>query len=113
MMADPEVADGLADPIGRTPADAWRSLAAARFPGSGRGLVPGPPALGKGYATEAARAAIAYCFPDLKADEVISVIRPGNKRSLSVAERIGHRLLRETDYKDTPALIYGQQNPTS
>ncbi|GAA1841155.1 hypothetical protein GCM10009736_03600 [Actinomadura bangladeshensis] len=27
MTADPQVADGLADPIGRTPSDAWRNLA--------------------------------------------------------------------------------------
>ncbi|MEU8347495.1 Protein N-acetyltransferase, RimJ/RimL family [Actinomadura meyerae] len=145
MMADPEVADGLADPIGRTPADAWRSLALFighreirgyshwavieratgrfigragpwqphGFPGLGVGWCLARPHWGKGYATEAARAAIAYCFTDLRADEVISVIRPGNKRSISVAERIGHRLLRETDYKNSPALIYGQQNPAS
>lgn len=143
MMADPQVADGLADPIGRTPADAWRSLALFighreirgyshwavieratghfvgragpwqphGFPGLGVGWCLARPHWGKGYATEAARAAITYCFTTLKAPEVISVIRPGNTRSISVAERIGHHLLHETAYNNAPALIYGQQNP--
>jgi RimJ/RimL family protein N-acetyltransferase len=143
MMADPQVADGLAEPVGRSPADAWRSLAvfighreirgyshwavveratgrfAGRagpwrphgFPGLGVGWCFARAHWGKGYATEAARAAIAYCFGDLDAEEVISVIRPGNTRSVAVAERIGHRFLREVDYKGGPALVYGQRRP--
>ncbi|WP_165978359.1 GNAT family N-acetyltransferase [Actinomadura darangshiensis] len=145
MMADPQVADGLAEPVGRSADDAWRSLAvfighreirgyshwavveratgefAGRagpwrphgFPGLGVGWCLARAHWGKGYATEAARAAIAYCFAGLDADEVISVIRPGNTRSVSVAERIGHRLLREIDYKGGPALVYGQRRGES
>ena len=82
------------------------------FPGLGVGWCLARAHWGKGYATEAARAAITYCFTTLDTDEIISVIRPENTRSIAVAERIGHRLLRETDYKNTPALIYGQQSPT-
>lgn len=145
MMADPQVAEGLADPVGPSPADAWRSLALFighreirgyshwavveratgrfvgragpwkphDFPGLGVGWCLAREHWGKGYATEAARAAVAYCFTTLGADEVISVIRPGNTCSIAVARRIGHRFLRETDYKNAPALIYAQQRPAA
>lgn len=52
-----------------------------------------------------------YCFTEIGAEEVVSVIRPGNARSVSVAERIGHRFLREIDYKGGPALVYGRRRP--
>lgn len=82
------------------------------FPGLGVGWCLARPHWGKGCATEAARAALTYFFTALNADEAISVIRPGNTRSIAVAERIGHHFLRETDYKNAPALIYGQQRLT-
>ena len=50
---------------------------------------------GKGYATEAATAAISWAFdnqPDLA--EVVSVILPANTRSIRVAERLGMTLAR-------------------
>ena len=47
---------------------------------------------GRGYATEAARAAIAYAFDDLRCSRIISLIVPGNERSIAVARRLGERL---------------------
>lgn len=50
---------------------------------------------GRGYATEAATAAISWAFntrPDLT--EVISVILPDNQRSIRVAERLGMTIAR-------------------
>lgn len=44
---------------------------------------------GAGYATEAARAALAFAFVDLGLDEVVSIAVPANVRSLAVMERIG------------------------
>jgi len=43
----------------------------------------------KGYATEAARAAIAYGFGELGLDEIVSFTYVGNVRSRGVMERLG------------------------
>lgn len=44
---------------------------------------------GRGYATEAARAALDYAFDTLKLDEVVSMTVPGNARSRRVMEKLG------------------------
>ena len=44
---------------------------------------------GKGYATEAARAAVEYAFETLGRDEVISIARPDNLASRRVMEKVG------------------------
>jgi len=46
-------------------------------------------AWGKGYATEAARAAAEYAFRELRRTHLIHLILPGNTRSIRVAERLG------------------------
>jgi RimJ/RimL family protein N-acetyltransferase len=47
---------------------------------------------GKGYATEAADRCLTYAFSELGRAHVISLIHPGNVRSIRVAERLGERL---------------------
>jgi RimJ/RimL family protein N-acetyltransferase len=42
-----------------------------------------------GYATEAARAAVAHAFAQLDLDELVSMTTPGNIRSRAVMERLG------------------------
>ena len=44
---------------------------------------------GRGYATEGARAALAYGFECLGLDEIVSFTVPGNLRSIRVMEKIG------------------------
>jgi len=44
---------------------------------------------GKGYAYEAATAALDTAFEDLSLDEVISLVRPGNDRSEKLAKLLG------------------------
>lgn len=44
---------------------------------------------GRGYATEAARAARDYAFDTLHAEQVVSYIDPDNAASIRVAERLG------------------------
>lgn len=44
---------------------------------------------GQGYATEAAGFLLDYAFADLKLSRLISLIEPGNARSVAVAKRIG------------------------
>ncbi|HET6506755.1 MAG TPA: GNAT family N-acetyltransferase [Baekduia sp.] len=46
-------------------------------------------AWGRGYATEAARAALAFAFEEHGMREVIAIVDPENARSLRVAEKLG------------------------
>jgi ribosomal-protein-alanine N-acetyltransferase len=46
-------------------------------------------AWGRGYASEAARAAAAFAFAELELDELVSFTVPENTRSRAVMERIG------------------------
>jgi RimJ/RimL family protein N-acetyltransferase len=46
-------------------------------------------AWGKGYATEAAKAAVEHGFNHLRLERIISLIQSGNTPSVAVAERIG------------------------
>jgi RimJ/RimL family protein N-acetyltransferase len=47
-------------------------------------------AWGRGLATEAARAALAFGFgPEHRMAEILAIVSPGNERSLRVAEKLG------------------------
>jgi RimJ/RimL family protein N-acetyltransferase len=46
-------------------------------------------AWGHGYATEAARAAIAFGFAEHGVEEILAIVDPGNERSLRVCEKLG------------------------
>jgi RimJ/RimL family protein N-acetyltransferase len=69
------------------------------------------PRWGRGYATEAASAALQYAFDVLGREQVISLIRPNNHRSIALAERIGETRLGETELLGGPVLIYGVERP--
>jgi len=61
---------------------------------------------GQGYATEAARACVAYGFETLRAPRLISLVRPENLPSRRVAEKAGMSIASETVYKGIPHLVY-------
>lgn len=61
---------------------------------------------GRGYAFEAAKAARDYAFGPLDRDRLISLIRPGNERSVRVAERLGEKLAGEVELLGSKALLY-------
>jgi RimJ/RimL family protein N-acetyltransferase len=44
---------------------------------------------GHGYATEAARASLAFGFDTLGLDEIVAMVVPDNQRSIAVCERLG------------------------
>lgn len=46
-------------------------------------------AWGRGYATEAARAAVAFGFDEHGIEEILSIVDPGNERSLRVCAKLG------------------------
>lgn len=62
------------------------------WPGNEVGWALHPDAWGKGYATEAAEAALGYAFDRLGWDEVIHCIDPANAASRAVARRLGSTL---------------------
>jgi RimJ/RimL family protein N-acetyltransferase len=61
---------------------------------------------GRGYATEMARACMRYAFETLKADHIISLIRPDNQPSRRVAEKNGLIVDREYLWHEQPHLVY-------
>ena len=66
---------------------------------------------GSGYAPEAARACMDYAFNKLGVECVISMIRPGNRNSIRVAEKNG--LVREkvVFWRGHDTCIYAKQRP--
>jgi RimJ/RimL family protein N-acetyltransferase len=62
---------------------------------------------GRGYAIEGARAAMRFAFEELSQPRVISLIQPGNERSIRVAEKLGESLEGRLDVNGQEALVYG------
>jgi len=61
---------------------------------------------GKGYATEAAQAALDYGFEQLGLDEIVALTVPANWRSRRVMERLGMTRVPKDDF-DHPKLPDG------
>jgi RimJ/RimL family protein N-acetyltransferase len=59
------------------------------------------PFWGQGLASEGAAAAAEAAFAHLALGEVVSLINPGNRRSIAVAERLGMNRAREVCRPDT------------
>jgi RimJ/RimL family protein N-acetyltransferase len=53
---------------------------------------------GRGYATEGARAAVAFGFERLGLEEIVAFTVPGNLRSIRVMEKIGMTFSEEFDH---------------
>jgi ribosomal-protein-alanine N-acetyltransferase len=61
---------------------------------------------GEGIAPEAARAARDWAFANLEVDHLISLVRPENRPSGRVAEKIGMQVDREVDHKGFRHNVY-------
>ncbi len=72
---------------------------------------------GKGYATEAGRATLAFAFDTLGWTRVIHVILTGNEPSIAVAKKLGSAFIRSQQglagVTDQEVNIYGQDAPVS
>jgi RimJ/RimL family protein N-acetyltransferase len=77
------------------------------WPGFELGWVVERSRWGRGYAPEAAGAALQYAREILGQERVISLIRPANAASIRVAEKIGHRHQGSLVLFEKEALIYG------
>lgn len=70
------------------------------------GWVLAPHAHGRGLATEAAEAALAWADRHLGAPRTACIIAPENRASIRVAEKCGYRLLATTTHKGEPTLMF-------
>jgi RimJ/RimL family protein N-acetyltransferase len=64
------------------------------------------PYWGRGFALEAARAALTHAFEHLHWPRAISLIDPQNSRSIRLAERLGERLEGETEVRGHRVCVY-------
>lgn len=69
------------------------------------GWVLAPWCYGKGYATEAALAAIQWWDANRAPTRTACIIDPDNRASLRVAEKCGYREFARTTYKDHPVVV--------
>ncbi|HET6229038.1 MAG TPA: GNAT family N-acetyltransferase [Longimicrobiaceae bacterium] len=76
------------------------------WPGFELGYTLGRNFWGRGYASEGARAALAYAREVLGRERVISLIRAENAGSVRVAEGLGAVLQGELEFFGAPALVY-------
>jgi RimJ/RimL family protein N-acetyltransferase len=63
-------------------------------------------AWGRGYASEAARAGLAWAFRDFGHSYVTSRIEPANERSTNVATRLGMKVIRTDLWAGHPFLVH-------
>jgi RimJ/RimL family protein N-acetyltransferase len=76
------------------------------WPGPEVGYMIGKPWWGRGYATEAARAAMDWGFETIGFDRLISLIDPANAASIAVAIHLGETPRGEVDLWGNRVLVY-------
>jgi len=81
----------LEPPLGDTPEIGW--VFASQFHG-------------KGYASEAVRAAVAWGDAQFGRSRTACIIHPENLASIRVAEKCGYRKLALTTYKGHPTMVF-------
>ena len=75
------------------------------------GWVLAPGAHGRGVATEAVGAALAWA--DTRFAHTGCIIAPANTPSLRVAEKVGYREVQRTSYKGEPTIVFERHAPTT
>lgn len=61
---------------------------------------------GKGFASEAARAALRYGFEELKLERVVAVVNPQNIASQRVLEKLGMKYTKDAHHYDEDLMYY-------
>jgi RimJ/RimL family protein N-acetyltransferase len=67
---------------------------------------------GRGYATEAVTAALAWADRNLSGPRTVCIIRPGHAASIYIAERHGYVEHAEGDYRGGPIKLLERTNPS-
>lgn len=70
------------------------------------GYVFSPDCHGKGYATEAMRAVMAWADDVLKAEKTCAIIHPDNQASIRVAEKLGFGRPETADFSGKPVTLF-------
>jgi len=70
-----------------------------------------PDAWGKGYATEAARAALDFGFGTIGLELIFAITKPDNRASQAVMKRLGLIYRRDVVYRDTPSVWFELSRP--
>ncbi|MDF2689920.1 MAG: acetyltransferase [Microvirga sp.] len=70
------------------------------------GWAMSPNVHGKGYATEAVQAVVAWGESHFGSARTACIIAPENTPSIRVAEKCGYRELQRTTYKDNPTIMF-------
>jgi len=78
-------------PLGDVPEAGWVFASAAH---------------GKGYATEAMRAAVGWIDGQVASGHTACIIDPGNLQSIRVAEKCGYGEERRSEYKGSPVIVF-------
>ena len=81
------------------------------WPGLEVGWAIARPRWGEGFATEAGRASAAWAYDVLGVSHLISLIEPGNARSIRVAEKLGMTEEGATELRGHSLRIYGSDLP--
>lgn len=68
---------------------------------------------GKGYATEAVRAALAWGDARLESSRTVCIVSPDNLPSIHVAEKCGYREFERTTYKGHPTIVFARHRKKS
>jgi len=61
---------------------------------------------GRGFATEAVRAAVSWGDSNFRSDRTFCIIDPENAASLRVASKCGYSEVRRFDYNDSPTILF-------
>lgn len=67
---------------------------------------------GKGYATEAVCAVLAWGDQHFASSETSCIITPANRASIRVAEKCGYREVQRTTYKGHASAVFVRASPT-
>jgi RimJ/RimL family protein N-acetyltransferase len=77
------------------------------------GWVLAPGSHGKGYATEAVCAALAWADARFSPERVVCIIAPENAASIRVADKCGFRQKAQGVYKGEPTLVFERVPPSA
>jgi RimJ/RimL family protein N-acetyltransferase len=83
-----------------------RALGDIPFDAPEQGWALSPAVQGKGYATEAASAQIAWAEKHFGRTDFVCMISPENTPSLRVAEKLGYREFTRTLYHGAPSILF-------